>query len=121
MSDAVTQDELYDHSSDQPIALDSQASQADLAQQQLADMELLEENIEELLGDIKISFDKKNETFTIVQENLQPEERKAQVQREYLALTLGELNAEAFIQFQQYNLNLSLCVLKKAAFYCKVS
>ena len=111
-------EDKYEHSNDMPMAMGVQNSQSDLMHQQLLDFDMLAESIDEMLRNIRISFEKKTETFVIETLN---EDKRQEVQKEYLALTLGELNTEAFNHLQEYNLNLSLCVLKKAVYFCTVS
>jgi hypothetical protein len=110
--------EVFDRSSDNPAVLGSVHSKSEIMQQQVMDLEMLNENVEEYLRSISITFDKRTETFLVKQEN---EEEPITVPKEELAVALNELNAEAFIFFQQLNFSLALCSLRKAGLFCQVN
>ena len=109
--------DALDRSTDNPTVLASAHSQSEVAGQHSMDLAMLMESVEELIRSISLSFDGKTQCFLIRQEQ---GTEATQVPREEMALTLNELNAEAFVYLQQQNMSLAFCVLKKAAFFCEV-
>lgn len=103
-------------SNDQPVLGDGQASQYDAAHQQTTDIELLEAEIKEMVTGISISLDRKSNSIAVSDRNSGQE---YQIPRDELAITLADLSIEAQHFMGQFNFNMSLCTLRKAAHYCQ--
>lgn len=103
-------------SNDQPVLGDGQASQLDAAQQQNIDIELLEAEIKEMVTGISISLERKSNGISVVDRN---NGQEYQIPKDEIAITLADLSIEAQHFMNQFNFNMSLCTLRKAAHYCQ--